>query len=106
MVNDPAVVAEFSSQWLTQGDLMAAWAPRLYARSDTFRIRTYGDTVNPATGATVARAWSEAIVQRLPEYRDGSQEPATAPAGLTPANRALGRRFVVISFRWLDHSDI
>jgi len=43
-------VAEFSSQFLIQGDIMTALAPVLFPRSDTFVIRTYGEAVNPATG--------------------------------------------------------
>ena len=105
-LNDPALVSEFSSQWLTPADLMTSLAPILFARSDTFRIRSYGDTVNPATGETEGRAWAEAVVQRLPEYIDASQDPATVPAALNTVNQSYGRRFKLISFRWLDHSDL
>jgi len=64
--------------------------PILTVRSDTFRIRAYGDVVVPATGARPARAWCEAIVQRTPE----------------PIDATLGRRFVVTYFRWLGPEDI
>ncbi len=101
-----ASIAEFSSQWLTQGDIMTALAPVLFPRSDTFVIRTYGEVVNPATSATEGRAWCEAIVQRVPEYLDPSQPAETAPADLNPLNTAQGRRFKVVSFRWLTRSDI
>ncbi len=105
-INDPTSVPEFSSQRLTQGDLMTALAPVLLVRSDTFRIRAYGDAVNPATTATTARAWCEAIIQRLPEYREARQDPAIAPGELGATNQAYGRRFVVRTFRWLNQSDI
>jgi len=103
-----ASVAEFSSQWLTQADIMTALAPVLFARSDTFLIRTYGESVNPATGATEGRAWCEATVQRVPEYFDASADDAVVlPDELTSAlNLRYGRRFKVISFRWLTRSDI
>jgi hypothetical protein len=117
-----ADIAEFSSQWLTQGDVMTALAPILFPRSDTFVIRTYGEAVNPATNAVEGRAWAEAIVQRLPEYLDRSDPPETlAPAFETPSdpenpesaptqahqlNKQFGRRFKVVSFRWLTRSDI
>jgi hypothetical protein len=117
-----ADIAEFSSQWLTQGDVMTALAPILFPRSDTFVIRTYGEAVNPATNAVEGRAWAEAIVQRLPEYLDRSDPPETlAPAFDTPSdpenpesaptqahqlNKQFGRRFKVVSFRWLTRSDI
>lgn len=99
-------IAEYSSEWLTQADILTALAPFLFPRSDTFLIRAYGDVVNPATGATEGRAWCEATVQRLPEYFDASQPAETAPDQLNPTNQALGRRFKVVSFRWLTRSDI
>ncbi|MES1166365.1 MAG: hypothetical protein ABUL68_00040, partial [Pseudomonadota bacterium] len=101
-----AAVAEFSSQWLLQGDVMTALAPILFARSDTFVIRTYGDTFNPVTGATEGRAWLEALVQRLPDYCDAADPAETPREGLNPANARLGRRFKMVSFRWLTRADI
>ncbi|MDB6092498.1 MAG: hypothetical protein JWM32_60 [Verrucomicrobia bacterium] len=105
-LNDLTLVPEFSSQRLIPGDLMATLAPMLFVRSDTFRLRAYGDRANPVTGAITGRAWAEAIVQRLPSYVDATQDAATAPTDLNPQNRALGRRFKIISFRWLDPADI
>lgn len=108
--NINASVAEFSSQWLTQGDIMTALAPVLFPRSDTFVIRTYGEAVNPTTGAIEGRAWCEATVQRVPEYFNRTADPEeTAPAALTDPtnlNQTLGRRFKIVSFRWLSRSDI
>lgn len=101
-------IAEFSSQWLTQGDIMTALAPVLFPRSDTFVIRTYGEAVNPTTGATEGKAWCEATVQRVPEYFDKAADAEeVAPAALSsPLNQTYGRRFKIVSFRWLTHSDI
>ena len=104
-------IAEFSSQFLTQADVMTALAPVLFPRSDTFVIRAYGEAVNSTTAATAGRAWCEAIVQRVPEYFDPSpatgDAPEVAPAALGNAfNRANGRRFKIISFRWLTRSDL
>jgi hypothetical protein len=113
---------EFSSQFLTQADIMTALAPVLFPRSDTFVIRAYGEAVNPATTATEGRAWCEAIVQRVPEFFDPSDPPETPlgdfklpsdpndPASLPTAGHQLndrnGRRFKIVSFRWLTRSDI
>lgn len=105
-INDSLTVPEFSSQWLTQGDLLSLLAQVLFPRSDTFVIRAYGDTVNPATGALEGRAWCEARVQRLPEYCDPSQPAETAPAALNPTNQAYGRRCQIVNFRWLTSADI
>jgi len=122
--NINAVIPEFSSQWLTQGDVMTALAPILFPRSDTFVIRTYGEAVNPATSAVEGRAWAEAIVQRVPEYFDKSMAADSLPGAFLPVpnpndptlpatstqaqdlNRIHGRRFKVVSFRWLTRSDI
>jgi hypothetical protein len=101
-----AAVAEFSSQWLTAGDVMTALAPSLFARSDTFRIRTYGDAVNPATGELEARVWAEAFVQRIPSWVDPEQPEDTAPASLHELNARFGRRFRVTAFRWLGAEEI
>jgi hypothetical protein len=101
-------IAEFSSQWLTQADIMTALAPVLFPRSDTFIIRTYGEVINPATNVVEGRAWCEAMVQRVPEYLDAvADTPEVLPSLLTSAlNRANGRRFKVVSFRWLTRTDI
>jgi hypothetical protein len=111
--------------FLTQADILQALGSTLSTRSDTFRIRTYGDVINPATQEVSARAWAEVIVQRLPDFVDSSQQPELwrsgsgaqpwltdeAPAlgagmAINPTNRTFGRRFVVVGFRWLDASDI
>ena len=98
---------EFSSQFLTQADIMTVLAPVLFPRSDTFVIRTYGEAVNPATGVAEGRAWCEATVQRVPDYVDSVDDASVPPALLTsPLNQTHGRRFKVVSFRWLTRSDI
>ncbi len=101
----PAV--QMNSQWLTQADILTALAPVLTPRSDTFLVRTYGEAINPATNASEGRAWCEAVVQRVPEYLDAADAPEVLPADLTSeVNRTGGRRFKVISFRWLTRADI
>ncbi|MFA6960462.1 MAG: hypothetical protein WC205_06915 [Opitutaceae bacterium] len=93
--------------YLTQADMLATLGSSITGRSDTFVIRTYGETVNPVTGNVEGRAWCEATVQRLPDYVS-SADPATTPVSeLTDQqNRRLGRRFEVVSFRWLGPEDI
>jgi hypothetical protein len=95
--------------YLMQQDLVQAFSPVLAARSDTFVIRTYGETVNPVTQKVEAKAYGEAVVQRLPDYMDqtavaGADEVAPASAGTT--NQTFGRRFKVVSFRWLSPHDL
>jgi hypothetical protein len=69
------------------GDVMRAW---LTTRSDTFRIRAYGEAANPADATRVeAEAWCEAIVQRVDSGLPG-----------------FGRRYMLLQFRWLGTEDI
>ncbi|CAN5915418.1 hypothetical protein BH11VER1_BH11VER1_18000 [soil metagenome] len=100
--------------FLTQGDLLQALAPHLTARSDTFKVRAYGDVVHPITGKLEARAWCEAIVQRLPDYintlksEDEKPEPAWTPLAdlKLDSNRSLGRRFRIVRIRWLSPDEV
>ncbi len=100
-----------------QSDILAALGPSLAARSDTFVIRAYGEH----NGAS---AWCEITVQRTPEWiKPSTEEPNrakpnyrnTAPAtrgaivdtlernpALGLVNHRLGRRFTVVSFRWVS----
>jgi len=85
--------------FLHQGDILNSLAPILQARSDTFKIRSYGDVLNPVTGEIEGRAWCEAIVQRVPETLDPAVDIRDEATG-------LGRKFKIINFRWLDVSAI
>lgn len=93
--------------FLTQADLLQSLAPVLSARSDTFVVRAYGDTLD-LDGQPAARAWCEAIVQRLPDYLNPEVDPAGTPPGALndPDNRRFGRRFILLSFRWLSANDV
>jgi hypothetical protein len=91
--------AGLSSLTLTQANILTALAPYLRTRSDTFTIRSYGEANNPVTSEVAGRAWLEATVQRFPETTNSSDN-IDKPTG------AFGRRFKIISFRWLSASDI
>lgn len=99
-------VGEFSSQWITSADLMSALAPVLSPRSDTFRIRAYGDSVNPATGEVTGRAWCEAWVQRMPEPVEASDRAQPTLSEYVTPPGLLGRRFRITQYRWLNESDL
>lgn len=99
--------------WLTQADILQSIGPSLAARSDTFVIRTYGEVIDPvnspaapAAPVITARAWCEAVVQRIPDYVDSSIRPTVGPAQAGIQNQTFGRRFRVVSFRWLSPNDI
>ena len=89
---------------LFQGDLLQALGPALASRSDTFVIRAHGDGATLAEASLrPASAVLELVVQRLPEYVDARNAPEVRPSdpSLRVVNRALGRRFKVVSARWL-----
>lgn len=89
--------------FITQGDLLAMLGPALTARGDTFLIRTYGDRTD-STGATVqARAYLEAVVQRVPE--PVTPAATTGPDAWRPDD-PFGRRFEIIRVRWLIPEEI
>ncbi len=103
----------FTSQgmpgYLMQGDLLATLDSAMAVRSDTFRILAYGEVSDPFTDQIVSTAKCEAIVQRIPEYVDAADEPWAAPysadganALISEVNEMLGRRFIIVSFRWIN----
>ncbi len=114
--------------FLQQGDILQALAPILTVRGDTFKVRTYGEVLNPVTGAIEARAWCEAIVQRMPEYlnrtANGKVEANPDPPWAMPdesspddktslepkikheLNKTLGRAYRVMHLRWLSPDEV
>jgi len=96
---------------LDQAAVLTQIGASLSARSDTFRIRAYGDSTD-ANGKVIARAWCEAVVQRVPEFllskSQNGNDPWETPSTATmhPINQALGRRFEIRSFRWLAAQEI
>ena len=104
---------------ITQAALLLPLAPRLAARSDTFRIRGYGEVRSADGKKILAQATCEAVVQRYPEYMDPdtdapNNEPwdeATDPLSpsaskLNSTNQKFGRRCKLVRFRWLNPSEI
>lgn len=91
--------------WITQADILQVIGPALSARSDTFRIRTYGESLD-ADGKVAAKAWCEAVVQRQPEYVDSANPSTERGANLSAINQKFGRRYTVASFRWLSSHEI
>jgi hypothetical protein len=93
--------------WPRQADLLRPLAPIITVRDDTVVVRAYGAATLGATGGT-ARAWCEVVLVRSPEYVDARVAAHEAPLGdgissgtsYLP-NIALGRRYKVVSFRWL-----
>ena len=117
--------------YLMQQDILSRLGSFLTVRSDTFKIRAYGEVRNPVTGTVEGKAWCEMVVQRTPEYMDTdteNQEPWRVSGReieigyqaevkdtrnfnehideLSAINKELGRRFKIVSFRWLNEKEI
>lgn len=100
--------------YLIQSDVLASLGNILTLRDDTFTVRAYG-CVRSKSKAILAQAWCEAIVQRTAEYVDptnaatdtdakGSSRGGARP--LSELNKVMGRKFRIVSFKWLDAWDI
>jgi len=109
-LNAPALNADFRAApgAVIQADIAAGLAPILTARSDTFVVRAYGDAWNPVTNTASGRAWCEAVVQRVPDVTDpaGGAYASGDEIQIDPAKYPFGRKFKIISFRWLTSDDI
>ena len=100
---------------ITQADLLLPLAPRLAARSDTFRICGYGEARSKDGNQILAKATCEAVVQRFPEYLDPAtdaannepwDEASSSGTTLNAMNQLFGRRFKIIRFRWMSPSEV
>ncbi|BDS08543.1 hypothetical protein NT6N_35830 [Oceaniferula spumae] len=108
---------------IKQGDILNSLGATITARSDTFVIRAYGESVSSNDPDRVlARAWCEAVVQRMPTLVSDSgqllKKPNPAYPGNDPAGtdayidndaitaRQFGREYRIISFRWLNAEEV
>ncbi len=97
--------AAFAPKFITQADILATIGSSLSARSDTFVIRAYGEVTNPYSPDEVrAQAWCEAVVQRYPEYQNDTDLPEEDPS--VDINQWFGRKFKIVSFRWLSADEV
>ena len=99
--------------WPRQADLLGRLAPILSVRDETFVVRAMGSV--PVGNGAFAKAWCEGVYQRSPEYVDARVPAHEAPLGDGPpgsltgerrVNVILGRRFHLVSFRWLDAKEL
>jgi hypothetical protein len=104
-MSKPDTTAWGALGFLTQADLLQFLGPALTVRSDTFKVRAYGES-HDKYGKVVARAWCEAIVQRTPGYVDPEDDMMLLPKDLNETNRQFGRRFRMVSFRWVKPGEV
>jgi hypothetical protein len=89
-----------------QGDLLTTIGSRMAVRSDTFIIRSYGESRDTG-GRVLGRAWCEAVVRRTPGYVEAIDEADVVPESLSSeVNQEFGRQFEMVSFRWLPEGEI
>jgi hypothetical protein len=105
---------------------------RVYGEADKPSVTSSGVTAlwNTTAPNTQGQAWGEAVVQRLPDYYDQTDSSLTVNAstyGLTGVNvplgdatplkssggyivsslnQMMGRRFKIVSFRWLNQNEL
>ncbi len=92
--------------YLSQADLLTVLGNAATPRSDTFTIRASGEA-RDKDDKIVAVAWCEAVVQRFPEFIDPADKADTVTASLSSnANKNFGRRFEIVSFRWLTRDEV
>lgn len=91
--------------YVKQADLLTTLGPLVNVRGDTFVIRGYGEARDASGKNVLARSWCEAVVQRVPDFVDPSDE-AHKPVPKSTVNLAFGRRFNILSFRYLHPREI
>jgi len=91
--------------YVTQADLLSSLGTSITPRSDTFTVRAMGEAKDDQ-GQVQARVWCEAVVQRSAVYVDPADAASTATASLKPINALFGRRFDIVSFRWLNPQEV
>jgi hypothetical protein len=94
-----------SPGYVKQGDLLTSLGPMIAVRGDTFVIRGYGEAREASGKIVLARSWCEAVVQRVPDYLDPSDK-AYAAVPTSPVNLTFGRRFNIVSFRFLNPEEV
>ncbi len=97
-----------NASYLMQGDVLQSLAPILQVRSDYFRIRTSGQALD-ARNNILATAYCEAFVQRIASYTDSTlNKPEAKPtdSNFSNTNKIFGRRFQIVSFRWLTEAEV
>jgi hypothetical protein len=91
--------------WIRQADILRPIAPIMSARDDTFTIRAYGETLDPS-GKVLAKAWCEAVVQRTRNFTETSDPADSIDSPVSPTNTEFGRKYEIMSFRWLNKHEV
>ena len=100
-------LSEGLGAFFMQADLLNKIGSMLHARSDTFTVRSYGSAQNEINARVDGQAYYEITVQRLPTYIDANLDSWEVPGeGAISLNNYFGRRYKIISERWLNIENI
>jgi hypothetical protein len=91
--------------YLMQADILNSIGPFLNNRSNTFTIRTYGDSVD-IHGEVTSTAYLEAVVQQVTDFVDPTDIATTHMDDISTINNQFGRKFKIVSYKWLNESDL
>lgn len=93
--------------FLSQGDVLQGLGSMITCRSDTFVIRGYGEAKD-GQGNVTAKAWCEAVVQRVPEFVDPNSDKAQIPVASLKGvvNQNFGRHFEIVSLRRIPRPEV
>ena len=83
---------------LKQSQILSAIGPVITARGDTFIVRAFGEYKNPMSDSS-AKIYCEAVVQR-------SVEPVKSGDDKLSPQGNFGRKFKIVSFRWLSPEEL
>lgn len=99
--------ASGASAKILQGTILQAIGSFISPRSDTFRIRSYGEVISATPGGRNVKAWAEAVYQRVPEpVVPSADKPDDINFWVPEEINRFGRRFVLVSFRWLTEDEV
>ena len=101
----PDLTGGGAAGYLLQGDILNSVGSVITNRSNTFKIRSYGESLG-LSGKVVSSAYVEAVVQQVADYCDPVDSPEEVDAGLTLINQRFGRKFRVVSIRWIKEEDV
>ena len=91
--------------YLMQADILNSIGPFLNNRSNTFTIRSYGDSTD-IHGQITSKAYLEAVVQQVTDFVDSTDIATTNMASISTTNQTFGRKFKIVSYKWINESDL
>jgi len=99
-------IPEWLPSSISQATLMESFAPNAFTRGDTFTIFCRAEIFDPFSKKMTGVACAEMRVQRTSEFFDNLQKETTSAGEQNALNRAFGRRFKIVSFRYVPSDEL